>query len=201
MDDDRTQNRTHKHCDDRPKPSRQSRVVAVRERRVRADARNRLRQDGPGQIRDCQLPDGGIPRAHGQRRQRDQNKGLKRSSRKSPLYPTAENDAARRKATSSRNAFAANRTCELAGFRAMTLPPIIAPTRKAKSAVNERAMDSPGVRAVANATSTTFPVMFAVKTRPSDRKLTASTRPVTPIIPSKTYNTVFSVLDCSLLDN
>jgi hypothetical protein len=45
-----------------------------------------------------------------------------------------------------------------------------------KSAVNERAMDKPGTRAVANAISTIFPVMFAVKTRSSDRKLTASTK-------------------------
>ena len=78
--------------------------------------------------------------------------------------------------------------------RATIRPPNIAPTRKAESAVNERAMDSPGTRAVANARITTFPVMFAVKTRPSDRKLTASTRPVTAVIPSRAYATIFSVI-------
>ena len=50
--------------------------------------------------------------------------------------------------------------------RAMIRPPSIAPTRKAKSAVNERAMDSPD-------------------TTRRDRKLTASTRPVTAVIPSR----------------
>jgi hypothetical protein len=50
------------------------------------------------------------------------------------------------------------------------------------------------MRAVANAKITTFPVMFAVKTRPSDRKLTASTRPVAAIIPRSAYRTMFSVV-------
>ena len=76
---------------------------------------------------------------------------------------------------------------------AMTRPPSIAPPRKANSAVNERAMESPDMCAVANARSTTFPVMFAVKTRPSDRKLTVSTRPVTAVIPSRAYGMTFSV--------
>jgi hypothetical protein len=53
------------------------------------------------------------------------------------------------------------------------------------SAVDERATDSPGTRAVANARIKTFPVMFAVKTLPRDRKLTASTRPVTAVIPRR----------------
>jgi hypothetical protein len=65
----------------------------------------------------------------------------------------------------------------------MIRPPNIAPTRNDKSAVKEYAMDSPGTRAVANARIATFPVMFAVNTRPRDRKLTASTRPVTAVIP------------------
>lgn len=95
----------------------------------------------------------------------------------------AQKDAASRKATSRRKACAANRICESAPARAVIRPPNIAPTRNEKSAVNERAKDSPGTRAVANARITTFPVMFAVKTRPSDRKLTASTRPVTAVIP------------------
>jgi hypothetical protein len=50
--------------------------------------------------------------------------------------------------------------------RATIRPPSIAPTRKAKSAVNERAMDSPD-------------------TTSRDRNLTASTRPVTAVIPSR----------------
>jgi hypothetical protein len=101
-----------------------------------------------------------------------------------PRYPMPQNEAANRKATSRRNACAANRICESALARAMTRPPSIAPTRKANSAVNERAMESPDTCAVANARNTIFPVMFAVKTCPSDRKLTASTRPVTAVIPS-----------------
>jgi hypothetical protein len=36
--------------------------------------------------------------------------------------------------------------------------------------------------------------MFAVKTRPSDRKLTASTRPVTAVIPRRVYGTILSVI-------
>jgi hypothetical protein len=76
----------------------------------------------------------------------------------------------------------------------MIRPPNSAPTRNDKSAVKEYAMDSPGTRVVANARITTFPVMFAVKTRPSDRKLTASTRPVTAVIPRRVYGTIFSVI-------
>jgi hypothetical protein len=37
--------------------------------------------------------------------------------------------------------------------------------------------------------------MFAVKMRPSDRKLTASTRPVTAVIPSRVYGMTFSVVE------
>src|SRR6266566_4965015 len=109
--------------------------------------------------------------------------GWKECSSKLPRYPMPQNDAANRKATSSRNACAANRICASALARAMIRPPNIAPTRNDKSAVDERAMDSPDTCAVANARSTMFPVMFAVKTRPSDRKLTASTKPVTAVIP------------------
>src|SRR5437899_487895 len=42
-------------------------------------------------------------------------------------------------------------------------------------------MESPGAPATANPSSTTLPVMFAVKTRPRPRKLTASITPVTPV--------------------
>ncbi len=62
-------------------------------------------------------------------------------------------------------------------------------------------MDSPGTRAVANARITTFPVMFAVKTRPSDRKLTASTRPVTAVIPSRACGIVFSLVGLLAMNN
>src|SRR5258708_12362647 len=106
----------------------------------------------------------------------------------------AHNDAAKRKTSSSKNACAANRICESAPARAMIRPPHIAPTRNDKSAVKEYAMDSPGTRAVANARITTFPVMFAVNTRPRDRKLTASTRPVTAVIPIRAYGLAFPVL-------
>ena len=83
----------------------------------------------------------------------------------------------------------------------MIRPPNIAPTRNDKSAVDERAMDSPDTCAVANARSTMFPVMFAVKTRPSDRKLTASTKPVTAVIPSKAYAMVFSTVGLLVMNN
>ena len=106
----------------------------------------------------------------------------------------AHNDAANRKATSSRNPCNANRICESGLARAIIRPPNIDPTRNDKSAVNECAMDSPDTRAVAKARITIFPVMFAVKTRPSERKLTASTRPVTAVIPSRAYGTIFSVV-------
>jgi hypothetical protein len=55
-------------------------------------------------------------------------------------------------------------------------------------------MDSPDTCAVANARNTIFPVMFAVKTCPRDRKLTASTTPVTAVIPSRAYGMTFSVV-------
>jgi hypothetical protein len=97
-----------------------------------------------------------------------------------------QNDAAERKTTSSRNACAANRIRESALARAVIRPPSVAPITNAMSAVDERAMDSPDTRAVANARIKMFPVMFAVKTLPRDRKLTASTRPVTAVIPRRT---------------
>src|SRR5215469_17696303 len=39
-----------------------------------------------------------------------------------------------------------------------------------------------------------FPVMFAVNTCPRERKLTASTRPVTAVIPSSTYGRIESTV-------
>jgi hypothetical protein len=48
---------------------------------------------------------------------------------------------------------------------------------------------------------TTFPVMFAVKTRPSDKKLTASTRPVTAVIPRRAYGITFSVAGLLAIQN
>ena len=83
----------------------------------------------------------------------------------------------------------------------MIRPPNIAPTRNDKRAVSERAIDSPGTRAVANARIRTFPVMFAVKTRPSDRKLTASTRPVTTVSPSRVNAMVLSVVGLLVMNN
>src|ERR1700722_5381105 len=93
-----------------------------------------------------------------------------------------QNDAAERKTTSSRNVCAANRIRESALARALIRPPRIAPVANAMSAVDERATDRPDTRAVANARIKMFPVMFAVKTLLRDRKLTASTRPVTAVI-------------------
>ena len=113
----------------------------------------------------------------------------------------AQKEAANRQATSSRNACVANRICESVPDRAMIRPPNMAPTRNDKSAAKERAMDSPGMRAVANARITTFPVMFAVNTRPSDKKLTASTRPVTIVIPSRAYTMVFSAVGLLVTNN
>jgi hypothetical protein len=46
------------------------------------------------------------------------------------------------------------------------------------------AKESPGTRAAANARSTTLPVIFAVNTWLSARKLTPSIMPVTAAIPS-----------------
>jgi len=78
MYDDCTQRRAQKHCGDRRNPSRQSRVVTVRERRVRADARDSQCQDRCRQIRDCEFPDSSIPCAHRKRCQSNQSKRLKR---------------------------------------------------------------------------------------------------------------------------
>jgi hypothetical protein len=55
--------------------------------------------------------------------------------------------------------------------------------------------------AAANARNTIFPVMFAVKTCPRDRKLTASTRPVTAVIPSRPYGMTFSVVGLLAMNN
>jgi hypothetical protein len=60
-------------------------------------------------------------------------------------------------------------------------PPKPAPNRNAIREVRERGMESPGAPATANPRKTTFPVMFAVKTWPRPRKLTASTNPVTTV--------------------
>jgi hypothetical protein len=53
--------------------------------------------------------------------------------------------------------------------RVAARPPIKAPIRNATSAVSERVNESPGTPATANATKTTFPVMFAVNTCPRAR--------------------------------
>ena len=52
-------------------------------------------------------------------------------------------------------------------------------TNARSSADSDAARENPGAPARANPTKTTLPVMFATKTRPSARMLTASTRPVT----------------------
>ena len=77
MYDDCTQRRTQEHCGDRFNPSRQSRIVAFRERRVCPDARDGECQDRCRQIRDSKLPDSGIPCAHRKRRQAYQSERLK----------------------------------------------------------------------------------------------------------------------------
>ena len=60
-------------------------------------------------------------------------------------------------------------------------PPATAPARKAPSADRLAAMENPGAPAAANPMRTTLPVMLAVKTCPSPRKLTASTKPLTTV--------------------
>jgi len=76
----------------------------------------------------------------------------------------------------------------------MIRPPSIAPIANAIKAVVERATDRPDARAVAKARIKMFPVMFAVKTLPRDRKLTASTKPVTAVIPTNTEGAIFSAI-------
>src|SRR5215470_6068315 len=56
-----------------------------------------------------------------------------------------------------------------------------APLRNATNDVMDRATDISGAPAAANARKTTLPVMFAVKTWPSPRKLTASIVPLTAV--------------------
>src|SRR6266542_5780961 len=65
-------------------------------------------------------------------------------------------------------------------------PPITAPRRKAASAALDRAKESPGDPAAAKPRKTTFPVLFAVNTRPRPNTLAASTSPVTTVSPSRT---------------
>jgi len=51
------------------------------------------------------------------------------------------------------------------------------------------------VPAIANASNTTLPVMFAVNTLPRARKLTASARPVTAVRPRRTRAKIGAVGD------
>ncbi len=60
-------------------------------------------------------------------------------------------------------------------------PPAMAPTTKKPRAHALAATEKPGAPASPKATRTTFPVMLAVNTWPSPRKLTASTMPLTTV--------------------
>src|SRR5215470_3191751 len=83
---------------------------------------------------------------------------------------------------------ACNRKARLTHRRSETAlvirPPAIAPKTNAISATEERPIESPPAPAKAKPRSTTLPVMLAVNTR-SERKLTASTTPVTAVIASR----------------
>src|SRR4051794_32887114 len=61
---------------------------------------------------------------------------------------------------------------------AARIPPAAAPTRKAPSETSGATTGSPPLPAIPKPRNTMLPVMFAVNTRPSPRKLTASTSPV-----------------------
>ena len=64
---------------------------------------------------------------------------------------------------------------------AVIRPPRNAPTRKPASANRDAPRENPGAPVIAKPAKTTFPVMFATKTRPSARIDTASTMPVTTV--------------------
>jgi len=103
---------------------------------------------------DCEFSDSGVPCAHRERRQSDQSERLKRILEQIASVSDGAKRRSKQKATSSRNACAriesVNRDSPGMARRQYR------PTRKAKSAVNERAMDSPDTCAVANARSTIF---------------------------------------------
>ena len=61
-------------------------------------------------------------------------------------------------------------------------PPTRAPTAKQISAMSDPETERPAAPPIANPRKTTLPVMLAVKTWPSARKLTASTIPVTAVM-------------------
>src|SRR5689334_5298504 len=65
-------------------------------------------------------------------------------------------------------------------------PPATAPNKNPAKATEERATESPLVPARAKPSRTMLPVMLAVNTRPSARKLTASTIPVPTVMPNRT---------------
>ena len=64
-------------------------------------------------------------------------------------------------------------------------PPPKAPMRNPARVNSEAAKEKPGAPEMANPTNTTFPVMFATKTRPKARMLTESTTPVTTVSPNR----------------
>src|SRR6266702_5174674 len=65
-------------------------------------------------------------------------------------------------------------------------PPRMAPTAKQISPMSDPETERPAAPPIANPRKTTLPVMLAVKTWPSARKLTASTIPVTAVMLRRT---------------
>lgn len=66
-------------------------------------------------------------------------------------------------------------------LRETTVPPTKAPSRNPASADSDAESEKPRAPANAKPTKTILPVIFATKTRPSARMLTASTNPVTSV--------------------
>ena len=67
------------------------------------------------------------------------------------------------------------------GTRSAMRPPPTAPARKSPRAHRLAVTEKPAAPASANPIRATLPVMLAVKTWPSPRKLTASTMPLTTV--------------------
>jgi len=192
MDDFCTHAAPPEHCGDRRNPSCQSRVVAVRENTKSEesdDARDRQCQDCVVRSGDCELPAAAFV-CPSRAPSTDQGERWKRISNNRRI-PDGVKRRSKQKNDLQENACAANRICE-SGSTGHDPPPSIAPIRKAKSAVNERAMDSPD-SGRANARITTFPVMFAVEDAAQGQKTDAVHQPVTTVIPSRGMYDFFSV--------
>ncbi len=163
------------HQSDRSDATSEPTIVAASDRRVCGHARQCACQHRGRQVGNGESPHGRVAQAHRQGRQDDH--GVKATGGICG-EPISKPIAALTSSRASDNAAVRSQRRRLAAaIGSARRPPRAAPTRKAAREVDDQAVESPGVPATAKPSKTTLPVMFAVKTWPSPRKLTASTSP------------------------